>query len=115
MRKSLVAVLGIGKGTWGHVARLITDEEWDKIVLISNEWGKENFAPSKECEWILINTRAGFETIKDEIKNKIPSGDIAVSLISGSGKEHMAVLAALKEKTPNFKSVILTGEGTKYY
>ncbi len=115
MGKTLLAVLGVGKGTWGHVARLISEEEWEKIMLISNEWGKENFAPSKEAEWILVNNRSGFELIKDEIKKQIPAEEIVVSLISGSGKEHMAVLAALKEKNANFQIVILTGEGTKYY
>jgi len=115
MGKILLAVLGIGKGTWGHVARLISEEEWDSILLISNEWGKENFSPSKECDWILVNNRAGFEIIKDEIKSKLPEAELVVSLISGSGKEHMAVLAALKEKGSNFQTVILTGEGTKYY
>ena len=115
MGKILIAVLGIGKGTWGHVARLVSEEEWDKILLISNECGKENFAPAKACEWIIVNNRAGFEIIKDEIKNNLPDSELAVSLISGSGKEHMAVLAALKEKKSNYELVILTGEGTKYY
>ena len=115
MGKVLLAVLGIGKGTWGHVARLISEETWDQVLLISNEWGKENFSPAKECDWIMVNNRAGFEIIKEEIKKKLPSKDIAVSLISGSGKEHMAVLAALKESKTTFEIVILTGEGTKYY
>ena len=115
MGKTLLAVLGIGKGTWGHVARLISEEKFDNVLLISNEWGKENFKPAKECDWIMVNNRAGFEVIKDEIKAKLPDGEIALSLISGSGKEHMAMLAALKEKKSNFQVVILTGEGTKYY
>lgn len=115
MARTLLAVLGIGKGTWGHVARLISEEKFDKILLVSNEWGKENFNPSKECDWIMVNNRAGFEIIKDEIKNRLPEGEIVLSLVSGSGKEHMAVLAALKEKKADFQIVILTGEGTKYY
>ncbi len=115
MGKRLLAVVGIGKGRWGLVARLISEEEWDRILLISNEWGKENFSPAKECDWIMVNNRAGFEIIKDEIKNKLPDSDIAISLISGSGKEHMALLVALKEKKSNYQLVILTGEGTKYY
>ena len=115
MGKTLMAVLGVGKGTWGHVARLISEEEWERILLISNEWGKENFAPVKEAEWIIVNNRSGFEVIKDEIKNNLPGNEIVLSLISGSGKEHMAVLAALKDKKADFQIVILTGEGTKYY
>ena len=116
MGKSLVAVLGMGKGTWGHVARLITEETWDRILLVTNEWGKENFAPQKDAEWILINNRAGFAILKDMIKEKLPEDtDLAISIVSGSGKEHMALLAALKEKGLNYELVILTGDGTKYY
>ncbi|PIN85006.1 MAG: hypothetical protein COV47_04360 [Candidatus Diapherotrites archaeon CG11_big_fil_rev_8_21_14_0_20_37_9] len=115
MARTLLAVLGVGKGTWGHVARLISEETWEQVLLISNEWGKENFAPSKEADWIIINNRSGFELIKDEIKKNLPDNEIVVTLISGSGKEHMAILAALKEKKVDFKIVILTGEGTKYY
>ncbi|MBU0662149.1 MAG: hypothetical protein ABH854_04675 [Candidatus Diapherotrites archaeon] len=113
--KILVAVLGVGKGTWGHVARLISEENWVKICLISNEWVKENFTPSQECEWIMMNNRAGFEVIKDEIKGNLPEGKLAVSMISGSGKEHMALLVALRETKKDYELVILTGDGTKYY
>ncbi|AJF60677.1 MAG: hypothetical protein J4224_02700 [Candidatus Diapherotrites archaeon] len=115
MAKSFMATLGVGKGTWGHVARLITEEQFKKIVLISTEWGKENFAPQKECDWVIVNNRAGFEVIKDEIKGKLPDGEICVSLVSGSGKEHMALLAALKESNKPFQVVTLTGNGVKYY
>ena len=115
MAKNLVAVLGMGKGTWGHVARLIAAEEWSAITLISNEWVKENFSPSKECDWILINNRAGFEIIKDEIKGKLPAGEMAISIVSGSGKEHSALLVALKESNKNYQFVVITGDGIKYY
>jgi hypothetical protein len=115
MAKNLVAVLGMGKGTWGHVARLISAEEWGSITLISNEWVKENFSPAKECDWLLINNRAGFEIIKDEIKGKLPKGEMAVSVVSGSGKEHAALLVALKETNTNYQIVMITGDGTKYY
>lgn len=117
MAKSFIAVLGVGKGTWGHVARLISEIEFGKILLISNEWGKQNFAPGegKEVDWVLINNRSGFDVIKDEIKKSLPDGEIAVSLVSGSGKEHMAVIAALNEAGKKFQLVTLTGNGIKYY
>lgn len=112
---TLMAILGIGRGTWGHIARLIADQEWDRIVIISNEWGKENFKPSKEADWIMLNNRAGFDVLKDTIKEKLPDGELAVSLVSGSGKEHMALVAALREAEREFKIVTLTGDGIKYY
>ncbi len=113
--KSIIAVLGIGKGSWGHVARLITVEQWEHVLLISNDWGKENFAPQKDAEWIIVNNRAPFDVIKDAIKEKLPGNDICISLVSGSGKEHMAVIAALKEAGKDYRIVVLTGGGTKYY
>ncbi|MFH1256154.1 MAG: hypothetical protein V1494_02570 [Candidatus Diapherotrites archaeon] len=116
MAKTFIAVLGMGKGSWGHVARLIQEQEWGKIVLISNDWGKEKFSPSKECDWIIVNNRAGFEILKDEIKAKLPkNGEISVSLISGSGKEHIALLAALKEANLDYSLIVITGSGTKTY
>lgn len=110
-----MAVLGAGKGSWGHVARLIAEESWDRILLVSNDWGKTNFKPAKECEWIIVNNRVGFDVLKDMIKEKLPEGKIVVSLVSGSGKEHMALLAALKEAGKEIELVTLTGQGTKYY
>jgi len=116
MSRALLAVLGIGKGTWGHIARLIGEEEWDTILIIGNDWGKENFSPGKEVDWIIVNNRAGFNIIKDTIKEKLPKDDeISISLISGSGKEHIALLAALREAGKEFKLVILTGDGTQYF
>lgn len=115
MGKNFVAVLGKGRGTWGHVARLIQEEEWESILLVSNEFGKDNFAPSKECEWLLVDSRISFESVKDSIKEKLPNENIVISLISGTGKEHTALLAALKEAGKEFEIVILTGSGTKYY
>ncbi len=115
MGKHFVAVLGIGKGTWGHVARLIEQETWERILLISNDFAKDNFKPAKDVEWIMVNTRSGFDMLKNTIKEKLPTGDMAISIVSGSGKEHMALMVALKELKAKYELVILTGDGTKYY
>lgn len=115
MSKTFIAILGVGKGTWGHVSRLVTDQNFDKVVLIATEWVKENFKMPKESDWILINSRAGFDILKDEIKAKIPEGELIVSMVSGSGKEHMALIAALKELNKPYQLITLTGDGIKYY
>ena len=115
MVANFIATLGVGKGTWGHVSRIVSEQEFDKVVLVSTEWVKENFKLPKEVEWILINNRAGFDIIKEEIKSKLPQGELVVSIVSGSGKEHTAMLVALKEAKRDFKLVILTGDGTKFY
>lgn len=115
MGDSLIAVLGIGKGTWGHVKRLIDEKQFDEVVLISNEWGKENFKSDKPANWVMVNNRAGFDVIKGEIKKNLPKGNIKVSIISGSGKEHLALLAALKEAGAGYEFIVIAGDGIRTF
>ena len=37
----LIACISSGKGTWGHVARIIDGQEWNNIFLITNDFGKD--------------------------------------------------------------------------
>ena len=47
----LIACLSTGKGTWGHVGRIVQEEQWTKILLITNEYGKENFTKNDKTEF----------------------------------------------------------------
>lgn len=116
MAKNLVAVLSTGKGTWGHVSRLIREGEWGKIILVSNEYGKENFTSEKEVDFVLVNTRMGFSLMKDSIKEKLQgTKECSINLVSGSGKEHMALIVALRELKVDYDLVLLTGEGMEFF
>ena len=112
----LVACLSTGKGTWGHVGRLINDQEWGNIFLITNEFGKDKFTADKKAEMIVINPNQTITALVEDIKNALDgklSGDVAVNLISGSGKEHMALLSALLKLGVGIRFVALTGDGIK--
>ncbi len=113
----LVACLSTGKGTWGHVSRLIADGQWDKIFLVTNEFGKENFNNEKQAELILVDSRKGIEEIRDEIKNglkgKISDMEVSTNFISGEGKEHMALLSAIIQLGLGVRFVALTKDGVK--
>ena len=113
----LVACLSTGKGTWGHVSRLINDGQWEKVLLITNEFGKENFNNEKQAELIVIDSRKGIEEVRDEIKNalngKIKDTEVAVNFISGEGKEHMALLAAILQLGLGMRFMALTKDGIK--
>ena len=37
----LIAFLSTGKGTWANVSGLIKGESWDKVYLLTNDFGKE--------------------------------------------------------------------------
>lgn len=94
----LVCCLSTGKGTWVEVARLINNHDWDNVYLITNDFGRDKFTSEKEVKFILVDVNKGMEsmkkTIEETLKDKL-SGDVAVNFISGSGKEHMALLSAV--------------------
>lgn len=95
----LVACLSTGKGTWTEVIKLIQTGTWDNVYLITNQFGKDNFKADEKTKLIVINDFESIEkisqTIYNNLKGKIAWTDIAVNFVSGSGKEHMALLPAL--------------------
>jgi hypothetical protein len=96
---SLIACLTTGKGSWAQVGDLIKSTDWEKIYLITNDFGKEKFVSTKQVELILINPDAPTNEIKqvvfDNLKGKLKETEVALNLCSGSGREHMAVISAV--------------------
>ncbi|MBW2980390.1 hypothetical protein KY360_03170 [Candidatus Woesearchaeota archaeon] len=113
----LVACLSSGKGTWAHVQRLIDGQEWEKIFLITNDFGKQNFKANEKTELIVIDPNRFLpelvEDIKNALKGKITGIEVAVNFISGSGKEHMALMSAVQQLGVGLRLVALTKEGVK--
>lgn len=94
----LIACLSLGKGTWADVARLMETENWENIYLVGTRFGKEKFTHAKKFEFIEINPDGDIDAIKKAVYEKLKgktSIDTAINLTSGSGKEHMAVIAAV--------------------
>jgi len=124
---SLIACLSSGKGTWSHVSQLIEKQEWDKIFLITNDFGVKNFQPkikkqedsdsSQKLEYVLIDSKKYLSEItndiKKQLKGKINDTEVALNLISGTGKEHMAVLSAVLKLGLGIRLVSLTPDGVK--
>jgi len=110
----LVACLSSGKGTWLQVAGLIKHQEWDNIFLITDEVGKDNFKPDKKAKMIVIDPNKRLTELVEDIKKSLNGKlgiDVAVNLISGSGKEHMAVISALLKLGAGIRLIALTREG----
>ncbi len=108
----LVAFLSTGKGSWGHVNNLLTGlngEKWDKIFLLTNEFGMKNFPPRDDVELIQINVETSLadltEEIQSKLKAKIKGMEIGVNFFSGEGKEHMAVVSALMKMGLGFRLI----------
>lgn len=113
----LVACLSSGKGTWAHVQGLIDGQEWEKIFLIADSFGKENFKPNEKTELIVIDPNKFLpeliEDMKTQLKDKITGLEVGVNFISGSGKEHMALMSALQQLGIGLRLVALTKSGVK--
>jgi len=113
----LVACLSAGKGTWMHVSKLIQDEDWDKVFLITNEFGRENFKAEKDVIFVVVDFNKGIFTsindIKNALKGNISNFEVAVNIASGQGKEHMAIIAALIQLGVGFRFVVATKNGVK--
>ena len=109
----LIAVLSTGKGTWAEVDTLIKNKPWERVFLITSEFGKGFTAPNTQL--VIVHPEASIETLREDIvrqlKGKIAGFEVALNLSSGNGKEHMAVTAALIKLGVGFRLVAVTEKG----
>lgn len=111
--KTFLGILSTGKGTWGQVAHIIDNNEYENVYLISNEWAQDKFTCSKKVNWIIIDPRKGFSEITQELEEQMPKDikEVDLNIHSGSGKEHSAVLSLLLKNNVKFKIVTINAEG----
>ena len=110
----LIALLSTGKGSWEQVAGLIKYGEWDKIVLVGDDFTKD-FKHEKEFEFIKIDLNKKLKDLKEEfltkLKGKFGGTEVALSIASGDGKQHMALISALLNLPVGIRFAALTKEG----
>jgi hypothetical protein len=110
----LVALLSSGKGTWGQVSGLMKQGEWDKIFILGDDFAK-GFTHEKPFEFIKVDLNKRIKDLKEEFKEKLNRKfeglEVSVSLASGDGKEHMALISALIDLPMGVRFVALTKEG----
>lgn len=113
----LVACISSGEKSWAHVARLVKEVDWSRVIIITNEFGKKNFKADKDIEFIVADFEKPvlqlIDNIKNGLKGKIIDLDVALNLVSGNGKEHMAILAALLKLGVGVRLIAVTKEGVR--
>ena len=113
----LIACLSSGEKSWAHVARLIKEEEWKNIFIVTNEFGKQNFKADKEIEFIVVDFNEPvfqlIEKIKSSLKGKITDFEVALNIVSGTGKEHMAILSAILKLGVGIRLMAVTKDGVR--
>jgi len=110
----LICLLSSGKGTWAQISGLMKHGEWDKIVLVGDDFAKD-FKHEKEFEFIKIDLSKKLKDLKEEfsakLKGKFQGMEVALSIASGDGKEHMALVSALINLPLGVRFAALTKEG----
>ena len=112
----LVAYLGNDKENWGQVTALVRHTEWEKVILVKDK--KTSDLPVKG-DVIEVDTSKPLLELKTELLEKLRKklvGDfeVALSIASGTGKEHMALLAALLQIPVGVKITVYTKEGVQF-
>jgi len=110
----LVTLLSSGKGSWAQVAGLIKYGEWEKVIVLGDNFAKK-FTHEKPFEFIEVDLNKRIKDLREELskklKGKIKSTEVALSIASGDGKEHMALISALINLPVGIRFAALTKEG----
>src|SRR3989338_6855704 len=113
----LIVCLSTRKGTWQHVFRLIKEQDWEKVFVITPEFFKDKIDKMNKVETIVVDPDRFLTELTEEIRNKlngrIKGTEVAINFISGSGKEHMAILSAILKLGLGIRLVALTQDGVK--
>lgn len=95
----LVAILGSGQGSWSHVSKLIHQGGFDEIVLITNDFGKDKFIPNENTSLVVVDFNEPLNVLLDsflkQLRPILKGTQVGLNMISGAGKEHMALLSAI--------------------
>jgi hypothetical protein len=110
----LIALLSSGEGTWAQVSGLIKHGEWDKIIIFGDDFAKK-FTAEKEFDFIKVDLNKKIIDLKEEflqkLKGKIDGTEVALSIASGDGKQHMALISALINFPAGIRFAALTKDG----
>lgn len=112
----LVAFIGSDQETWGQVSGLVNHGEWSKIIIIKSS--KVTTYPSiPNTQEIIVDTSKPIEELKSflltELKDSFAEFEASLSIASGTGKEHMALISALLAIPVGIRFVVYTKKGVQ--
>ena len=113
-----VAFLGNDKENWGQIRALMTKLDYERAILIKNK-ESDRFSTNSKTLVINVDSAKSLSDLKNDILKQLKpklSGefDIALSIASGTGKEHMAVISALLAIPVGIRLVAYTKEGVEF-
>ncbi len=111
----LVALLSTGKGSWGQVAGLMKRGEWEKVIVVGAPFASEFNLKEIPFEFVEFDQNKNLVQLKKELEKKLKGKfdglEVALSIASGNGKEHMALQSALLSLPVGVRFTALTKDG----
>lgn len=115
---NLVAYVGKDRENLGQVSALINRMECEKIILVKDK-DSPDLQTNSKCKTIKIDSGKTLLELKQELQEKLKTHisdqfEVALSIASGSGKDHMALIAALLSIPVGIKLVAFTKKGVEF-
>ncbi|MBT3643052.1 hypothetical protein HN604_02480 [archaeon] len=111
----LVALLSTGKGSWGQVAGLMKKGEWEKIIIVGTSFAKDFTVAGIPFDFVEFDSDKSLVQLKKDLEKKLKGRfdglEVALSIASGNGKEHMALQSALLSIPVGVRFTALTNDG----
>ena len=110
----LIALLSKDEETWKQVSGLMNHGEWEKVIILGEDSARK-FSHKNKFEFVSIDLTKKIQDLKEEfskkLKGKISGMETALSIASGDGKEHMALISALINLPVGIRFAVLTKDG----
>ena len=110
----LIALLSSGEGSWAQVSGLMKYGDWEEVILIGGDFAKK-FTHEKNFKFIQVDLDKKLVDLKEDIskklKGKVKGVEVALSIASGDGKEHMALISSLINLPVGIRFTALTRDG----
>lgn len=112
-----MAFIGEDKENWGQITALINRIDSEKVFLIKDK-SVEGFPTTDKCDIINVNCGKTLTELKEDMMSKLKAKigkefEVALSIASGNGKEHMALISALLSIPVGIRLVVFTKKGVE--
>jgi hypothetical protein len=110
----LIVMISSGSGTWSEAAKVINSHNWEKVFIITNDFGARTFNRKENFEFVVINPEDSVEAISKKIFDGFNGRlgmEVALNMSSGSGKEHMALLSAVLKSGAGIRLISVNEKG----
>jgi len=114
----LVAYVGKDQENYGQISALINRMECDQVILVKDKSVADPFQNPK-CKYINVDPTIDLLSFKNDIQTKLKpylkeDFEVALSIASGNGKEHKALISSLLTAPVGIKLVAYTKNGIEY-